>query len=112
MPKRAPRHGHTPQGRRHERQREDKDRGTAASRGYDHRWQRLRKSKIHANPLCEHCEARGITKPADEVHHIKTVRERPDLRLDWDNLVSLCRDCHDLEHSSKPVIGTDGYPAV
>jgi 5-methylcytosine-specific restriction endonuclease McrA len=28
------------------------------------------------------------------VHHIKPVRLAPDLALDPDNLVTLCRSCH------------------
>ena len=32
--------------------------------------------------------------PAEEVHHIKELKEHPELALDDDNLVSLCTGCH------------------
>ena len=35
---------------------------------------------------------------ADEVHHIKELREYPELALDDDNLVSLCAKCHNMRH--------------
>ena len=37
--------------------------------------------------------ARGV-----EVHHIKDLKEYPQLRLDDDNLISLCNFCHNLRH--------------
>lgn len=58
-------------------------------RGYDEDWLRLRKRFIVAHPKCCECG-----KPAQAVDHIKTVRERPDLRLVWDNLRSMCFSCH------------------
>ncbi|WP_432207955.1 HNH endonuclease signature motif containing protein [Ancylobacter polymorphus] len=33
-------------------------------------------------------------EPSAEVHHLISVRERPDLRLDVANLQCLCRSCH------------------
>ena len=35
---------------------------------------------------------------AEEVHHIKELREYPELALDDDNLVSLCTKCHNMRH--------------
>lgn len=32
--------------------------------------------------------------PATEVHHIIKIAARPDLRLDQENLMSLCKSCH------------------
>ena len=32
------------------------------------------------------------------VHHIKELKDYPDERLDDDNLVSLCHECHDKVH--------------
>lgn len=63
-------------------------RPNAAARGYDHAWQQLRKRMLHDHPAC-HCGA-----PAVEVHHVLSIRERPDLRLDPSNLACLCRSCH------------------
>ena len=40
--------------------------------------------------------------PAEEVHHIKELREHPDLALADDNLISLCTRCHNLRHGREP----------
>jgi 5-methylcytosine-specific restriction endonuclease McrA len=73
-------------------------RPSAASRGYDADWQRLRKAFLAAHPLCqcEHC--RGGEKQvriATVVDHIVPIQERPDLRLDWGNLRAMAKACHD-----------------
>ena len=71
-----------------------------AARGYDHRWRRLSERFRNDNPLCADCEAAGIVRAAEHVHHIKPLEERPELRLVWSNLVSLCRECHQIRHST------------
>ena len=76
----------------------DARRGSPSARGYDRTWQRLRKLKLAANPLCEigtHCANLPITRRlATEVDHIIPIRDRPDLRLVWSNLQSACHRCH------------------
>lgn len=49
---------------------------------------------------CQHCKAKGVRKivRATHVHHIKELRDRPDLALEPDNLISLCHMCHEEEH--------------
>lgn len=42
-------------------------------------------------------EDRQIRK-ATEVHHIKELREYPELALADDNLISLCSQCHNARH--------------
>lgn len=69
-----------------------------SARGYDHVWRNLSLRKRGENPLCEDCDAKGITTPAVHVHHIVPINEAPHLRLAWSNLVSLCIPCHDLRH--------------
>lgn len=69
-----------------------------ASRGYDHRWRRLSEDYRVRNPLCEDCDAKGITTPAKEVHHIVPISQDPSKRLDINNLVSLCKTCHEIRH--------------
>ena len=39
---------------------------------------------------------------AQQVHHIQPLKERPDLALRDDNLVSLCIMCHNLRHGREP----------
>lgn len=72
----------------------DRDRGSAASRGYDHRWRQFRDLMLSQRPLCQDCEQDGRATAANEVHHIQKLRHRPDLRLDPNNVRCLCTPCH------------------
>ncbi|OYY35565.1 MAG: endonuclease [Rhodospirillales bacterium 24-66-33] len=69
----------------------DKRRPSPAERGYDAAWRRCRKKFIEAHPVC--CVP-GCGKPTSDVDHIKSVRERPDLRLSWSNLRPYCHAHH------------------
>jgi len=69
-----------------------------SSRGYDHRWRKLSEHYRVRNPLCEDCDAKGMTTPATEVHHIVSIQEDPSKRLDINNLVALCTRCHEIRH--------------
>lgn len=69
-------------------------RQSAARRGYDSTWWKVRRAFLSQHPLCEDCQAAGRVRTADQVHHVKKVADRPDLRLDPSNLMSLCRSCH------------------
>lgn len=44
---------------------------------------------------CQECKKHGRITIASEVHHIKPVWQAWDMRLDEDNLVSLCHSCHE-----------------
>ena len=63
-------------------------------------WRRTRARKLRVNPLCELCESRGKVVAAHCVHHIvpietaHTLEEMQDLAFDWNNLQSLCDQCH------------------
>ena len=47
--------------------------------------------------LCSVCKDNGIYQYNDlETHHIEKLTERPDLLLDNNNLICLCRSCHKL----------------
>jgi 5-methylcytosine-specific restriction protein A len=64
-------------------------------RGYDAVWEKLRDAFKLANPICKHClEQDGKAVPMHDVDHIIDIDKRPDLRLDWDNLQSLCKTHH------------------
>lgn len=83
-------------------------RGSASSRGYDRKWRRVRAAKLRADPLCEHCTREGRVRAATEVDHIIPIEQRPDLRLDWDNLQSLCNPCHERKtHGTRTISGAD-----
>ena len=68
------------------------------------RWQKIRKQKLSSNPLCQDCKEQGKIVAAREVHHVKpcetekTVREMEVLMFDYNNLRSLCHECHVLTH--------------
>jgi len=52
--------------------------------------------------LCERCLERGEMKPADAVHHRIPLSEQtvgdPDISLNPDRLIALCKECHEEEH--------------
>jgi 5-methylcytosine-specific restriction protein A len=57
------------------------------------KWRSLRNYKIQMNPLCELCEAKGLTESAKEVDHILAIKDGGEM-LSYRNLQSLCRSCH------------------
>lgn len=73
----------------------DKWRGTPASRGYDGEWRKCRNTFIREHPLCDMCQQEGKVVPAEHVHHIVPLEEGG-ARLDWENLQSLCKACHNM----------------
>lgn len=56
-------------------------------------WRKVRKLYVQQNPLCVHCEARGLTTAVQEVDHIKPLRLGGE-KFDFENLQSLCKSCH------------------
>ena len=68
------------------------------------RWTRLRLEKLRETPLCERCNDMGLVTIADQVHHrVKFDVSSPveTGAYDYDNLESLCGDCHVDEHKIK-----------
>lgn len=61
------------------------------------RWEILARD----NHECQVCKTEGRFAPANTVHHIKHVEDRPDLALVDDNLVSVCAACHNREHPER-----------
>lgn len=53
------------------------------------------------NGECQQCKREGKFSPANTVHHIEPLLDRPDLALEDDNLESLCPACHNREHPEK-----------
>lgn len=52
---------------------------------------------------CQLCKAKGRYSKASIVHHVKHLKDRPDLALSiWDGqerqLLSVCKPCHEGEH--------------
>ena len=53
-------------------------------------WRGIRRYHLSHNPLCVDCEAQGIVRQAEQVHHIDGCHEHNDEA----NLMSLCAVCH------------------
>ena len=64
-------------------------------RGYGWDWQQFRATYLRQHPLCVDCKANGKVAEANEVHHRIKIKHAPRLRLHPDNLMALCKTCHD-----------------
>ena len=87
-------------------------RGTPTERGYGADWVKLRNTYLQNHPLCEH-HGPGCKGAARIVHHVKPVTERPDLRLERSNLMSVCDPCHRQLHGERSpgvVVAVVGAP--
>ncbi|MBI5289950.1 MAG: HNH endonuclease [Chloroflexi bacterium] len=62
---------------------------SSSAQGYGADWARLRRVVLSEEPTCRNCG-----KPATDVDHIQTIKQRPELRLERSNLRALCRGCH------------------
>ena len=73
----------------------DRERPSAARRGYGRRWRRARAAFLAVHPLCAACRAQGRVVPAAVVDHV--VPHRGDQALFWDqsNWTPSCKPCHD-----------------
>ena len=60
------------------------------------RWTKLSKQYRRHNPLCAHCEARGIFTPVYLVDHIIEIADGGEI-WDIDNLEGLCVPCHNTK---------------
>lgn len=77
-----------------EQWRNDRQRGTAAQRGYGSQWRKIRDAFLADHPLCSECEQRGRVTVAQVVHHI----DENQLNNSPDNLQAMCRPCHERNH--------------
>ena len=72
-----------------------------------YRWQKIRKTVLNIDHHeCQLCKKAGKLTPANTVHHVNHLKDRPDLAMDiWHagerNLVSLCHSCHEKVHPEK-----------
>lgn len=72
------------------------ERAPDVNKKYGHAWKRIRDRYAAAHPLCEECLKEGKLVPMEEVHHIIPV-SRGGTSTE-DNLMSLCRSCHNKKH--------------
>ena len=62
-------------------------------------WRSLRLEALERdNNECQTCKRYGKVGEAQNVHHIKNVKEFPMLALSLSNLESICIKCHNNEH--------------
>ena len=73
----------------------DEHRGSAASRGYDARWQRARKAYLSDNPLCVECLKLNKLVTATVVDHVISHKGNRELFSDVSNWQALCKYHHD-----------------
>lgn len=78
----------------------DRARGNFRERGYDSRWDALRKQHLSKNPLCVPCEQQWKITAANTVdHHVAWqtgIDDAAKLQLKYDstNLTAMCASCH------------------
>lgn len=83
----------------------DADRPNANQRGYNKDWEPVRDAHLALHPECVECWKRGIMVVGMRLRNGKWVRNHVDhiiphngigcpLRLDWNNLQTLCHSCH------------------
>ncbi|AKR57134.1 holin [Devosia sp. H5989] len=61
----------------------DERRGSATSRGYNHRWRKAARTFLQRHPLCLGCEAAGLVIEASLVDHVEP--HRGDQSKFWDS---------------------------
>ncbi len=66
-------------------------RGSAASRGYGHRWRKVRAAWLAGHPQCCHP---GCIQPATEVDHIVPHNGNYELMWSHNNFQGLCKPHH------------------
>ena len=68
----------------------------------DPTWVNCRNAYIKQNPLCERCKQKGYIVAAEIVHHKIHLTEAnmkdPAIAYNFENLESLCFECHNHEH--------------
>jgi 5-methylcytosine-specific restriction enzyme A len=62
-------------------------------------WRKLRLEALERDHYeCQECKRQGKVGPAQNVHHIKEVKDFPQLALVINNVESVCINCHNKEH--------------
>jgi len=64
---------------------------SAASRGYDDHWRKVRAAYLAAHPLCVEDDCGAASAIADHLDGMGPLGERGS---DWSNLEAVCKRCH------------------
>ena len=75
------------------------------------RWQRLRRHKLRACPVCEACFRVGLIEPAVAVDHRAPIKRGGDPFPHLDQLASLCEGCHNAKTRAEQ-LGREPAPRV
>lgn len=75
------------------------DRDPHHGQNYGASWKRVRARFLEEHPLCELCLYDGKLVPATLVHHKRKVTDGG--TNDFENLMSLCQNCHSRLHAKK-----------
>ena len=74
-------------------------------------WQRLRKAKLSAHPMCEHHARQARVVPATNVDHVVPVKQGGEPFPPLEGLQSLCHSCHSIKTNTQdhglPLKGCD-----
>lgn len=68
-------------------------------------WKKMRRAKLMEQPLCEICLLQDIITLGEDVHHLISFMEAQDpferdrLAYDSNNLIVVCRNCHNSIHN-------------
>ena len=104
MPNRVPQHRpkHLPS-RQEQQQYYDKVKRNKANKAFYNSaaWIKMRQIKLNQDPLCELHRERGELVRSTQVHHKIEITVDPSLRLDMDNMQSLCDSCHSRHHAQE-----------
>jgi 5-methylcytosine-specific restriction protein A len=61
-------------------------------------WRKLRETYLKQHPVCEECLNKGKVTPATSVHHKESPFKKGEINrhlfLDYNNLMSVCHECH------------------
>ena len=68
-------------------------------------WQRLRKVKLSASPLCEDCRPIGRMVQASHVDHVHAISDGGPPFPGLDGLRALCLSCHSAKTARGPEAG-------
>lgn len=58
----------------------------------------IRQRAIDRDKYCYDCSSVGKLSRIDEVHHVVELKDNPSLFLRLDNVVCLCKACHNKRH--------------
>lgn len=62
-------------------------------------WKNIREQVLCDHEfLCQDCKKNGKIKMGNQVHHIEPIQDNWNKRLDYDNLIVLCAECHNKRH--------------